>query len=148
MSKYEALGPFLKAQHVRELPMSFSEIEAITGTKLPPSAYKHRPWWSNNPNNSVMTKVWLDAGFRTEQVDMAGERLVFVRSSEPGSEVPPASNPARSYAIGNPPRHPAIGAMKGTVTVEPGIDLTQPVLEADWEAEFDARWDALGFPKR
>ncbi len=29
--------------------MTFSEIEKVTGVKLPPKAQHHRAWWSNNP---------------------------------------------------------------------------------------------------
>lgn len=38
MSKYGALGDFLKRQHREMVPLTFDEIEKITGTKLPPSA--------------------------------------------------------------------------------------------------------------
>ena len=76
--KYDALGQFLKTHAADStVPLTFAEIEDIIGSKLPPSAYEHRPWWSNNPSNNVMTKVWLAAGFKTEQVDVAGEKLVF-----------------------------------------------------------------------
>ncbi|MEA2936481.1 MAG: hypothetical protein QOD74_3127, partial [Variibacter sp.] len=59
--------------------MTFAEIERITGSKLPPKAQHQRAWWSNNPSNNVMTKVWLEAGYETERVDMAGRKLVFRR---------------------------------------------------------------------
>ena len=39
----------------------------------------HRAWWSNNPSNNVMTKVWLAAGYLTEQVDVSARKLVFRR---------------------------------------------------------------------
>jgi hypothetical protein len=57
------------------VPMTFSEIERITGIAAA-SAPSYRPWWSNNPDNSVMTKVWLDAGFASEQVDVPARKLV------------------------------------------------------------------------
>jgi len=62
MSKYGALGEFLKRQRGDLVPMTFAEIEKVTGAKLPASALKHRPWWSNNAKNSVMTQIWLDCG--------------------------------------------------------------------------------------
>ena len=88
MGKYEPLGQFLRTQRTSEVPLTFREIERITGVKLPPKAQHHRAWWSNNPNNNVMTKVWLDAGFESAQVDMEGRKLVFRRvakASEPAS---------------------------------------------------------------
>src|SRR5579864_9300671 len=87
MSKYEPLGEYLKKQDRERVPMTFAEIERVTGVKLPASATKHRPWWSNNPTNSAMTQVWLDAGYESEQVDMAARKLVFHRVKGPKAPV-------------------------------------------------------------
>jgi hypothetical protein len=128
MSKYEPLGEYLKKQGKEYVPMTFAEIERVTGVKLPPSASKHRPWWSNNPDNSVMTKVWLDAGFESEQVDMAKRKLVFRRvrrAKEPVGE--------------EKPFHPAWGAMQGLVRLMPGVDLTQPA-DPDLADYLDAKY--------
>jgi hypothetical protein len=77
VTKFEPLTRYLGSLSARERRMSFREVEQVLGFQLPPSARKHRPWWSNNPDNSAMTRAWLAAGFRTERVDMAGETLVF-----------------------------------------------------------------------
>ncbi len=82
MSKFEPLTAFLSSLPTSERRVTFGEIERILGFKLPPSARRHRPWWSNNPDNSAITKAWLAAGFRTEQVDMAGESLVFRKARQ------------------------------------------------------------------
>src|SRR5579864_848678 len=79
MGRYAALGDFLRKQSVNQIPMTFDRIEKVVGVKLPASATRYRAWWSNNPRNSVMTKVWLEAGFKSEQVDIEGRRLVFSR---------------------------------------------------------------------
>lgn len=120
MSKYQALGDYLRKQRTERVPMSFADIERVVDAKLPPSARKHRPWWSNNARNSVMTRVWLDAGFESEQVDMAARKLVFRRVHEPQPAAPPAA-----------PRHPLFGALKGMVTPAPGVDLTEPA-DPEW----------------
>src|SRR5216684_1897032 len=78
MSKYAPLGDYLRKQRMSAVPMTFAQIERVIGGKLPPSQY-HRAWWSNNPWNNVMTKVWLEAGFVSEQVDIDGRKLVFRR---------------------------------------------------------------------
>ena len=130
MSKYEPLGEYLKKQGKERVPMTFAEVERVTGVKLPPSALKHRPWWSNNPDNSVMTKVWLEAGFESEQVDMEKRKLVFKRVRKPK---------AAGGEGGEKPFHPAWGAMKGLIRIMPGVDLTQPA-DPEWAARLDAEY--------
>jgi hypothetical protein len=116
MSKYEPLGEYLMKQGHERVPMTFAEIERVTGVKLPPSASKHRPWWSNNARNSVLTKVWLDAGYESEQVDMERRKLVFRRVRAAKAAAP----------AGEKPFHPAYGAMQGMIHIMPGVDITQP----------------------
>src|ERR1043165_10102137 len=99
MGKYEPLGQFLRKQRTQEVPLTFREIEKITGVKLPPKAQHHRAWWSNNPDNNVMTKVWLAAGLESAQGDMEGRKPGFRRVAkepEPGGGAP-----------GAPPKPPA-----------------------------------------
>jgi hypothetical protein len=129
MGKYQPLGDYLRQQDTELVAMKFEDIERIVGSKLPGKSQLHRPWWSNNPNNNVMTKVWLDAGYRTEQVDMAGRRLVFRRvhprkTDEPASP-PPATAPEKDRRP-QTRRHPLFGALKGLLRVMPGTDLTAP----------------------
>ena len=135
MSKYSALGEYLKRQRRDVVAMTFSEIERITGIKLPASAHKHRPWWSNNPDNSVMTKVWLDAGFASEQVDIPARKLVFRRVRGPTATAPLPDEK---------PFHPLYGYMRGLVRIMPGTDLTQPA-DPEWAGRLD---DLYGKEKR
>lgn len=135
MSKYDGLGAYLRSQARAEVPMSFAEIEKVTGVRLPPKAQHHRAWWSNNPNNNVMTKVWLAAGYETSQVDMEGRKLVFRRIGARPARVAGLEESHRMFQPAPQPapagRHPIFGALKGTFTIEPGWDLTRPALEAD-----------------
>lgn len=121
MGKYAALGTYLLHQGLTEVPMTFAEIENVTGAALPPTAGQHRAWWSNNPSNNVMTKVWLEAGFVSEQVDLTGRKLIF-RRNEPVAR----SRSASPAPISAPPRHPAFGALKGLMRIAPETDLTEP----------------------
>lgn len=124
MSKYAALGNYLSRQTDGHVQMSFAEIERITGGKLPASQ-RYPAWWSNNPQNNPMTRVWLDAGFQTEQVDIAARKLVFRRAS--GHAVKNNIG-AREKNVGE---HPLIGCMQGTVFVPDGVDLTEPA-DPEW----------------
>ena len=129
MSKYEPLQAFLKGQGSEYVPMTFAEIERVLDDKLPPSK-SHRAWWSNNPNNNVMTKEWLAAGYETEAVDIAGEKLVFRRVRKTLSENGGSSGGSTQSPR---PRHPGIGFMKGLVVFEPGFDPTKPFSDEPWD---------------
>src|ERR1700742_1950477 len=124
MGKYSRLGEFLKAQRTREVPMTFAEIERVIGGKLPPNSPQYPAWWSNNPSNNVMTNVWLAAGFRTEQVDTKTRKVVFRRFEQASAEAPLA----QAKRTG---QHPIIGALKGSVHIPEGVDLTEPA-DPDW----------------
>lgn len=77
MSKYDPLREFLEKQSRPLIRMSFEQIERIIGEDLPPSARHHRAWWSNNQSNSVMTRAWREAGFKSERVDMKERHWCF-----------------------------------------------------------------------
>jgi hypothetical protein len=104
-----------------------------------------------------MTKVWLDAGFETAEVHMNARTVVFVRKTVPGWQETIVERGAgfadeaveympldREKA---PTRHPAWGAMKGTFTIAPGYDLTDPVYtDEEWaeiEKEMEEDWDQI-----
>lgn len=122
--KYRALGTYLRAQGHDAIPMTFEEIEEIVGFDLPASKV-YPAWWSNNPNNNTMTKEWLDAGYQTESVDTAGEKLVFKRSSTRRRDID------EGVSDEDLPDHPIWGSMAGTIKVMPGVDLTEP-MEFEW----------------
>jgi hypothetical protein len=135
VGKYEPLGAFLRGQRSQEVRLTFNEIEKITGTKLPPKAQHHRAWWSNNAANNVMTRVWLDAGFESAQVDMEARKLVFRRVAKAGRS---SGGPAKPYATSDG-RHPIRGALKDITFVPPGVDLTEPA-DPDWADLLDKKY--------
>jgi hypothetical protein len=126
MSKYEPLTVFLKQTTKRNLRLSFDEIENILGFPLPASK-QYPAWWSNSATNNTMTKAWLSAGYKTEQVDVAGGMVTF--HSDP--------TPTTSESI---PLSPLFGSMKGTTFIAPGVDLTAPTMELldpDWFRKYE-----------
>lgn len=122
MSKYESLPQFLASVGGTAHRMSFKEIERVLGFKLPKSAYQHEAWWSNNPTGHSHARAWLELGWRTEAVDLAGRKVTFQRSSTPPR-----------HEAASPKRDPW-GCMAGTVTFMPGVDLTTPTGDT-WNAE-------------
>ncbi len=127
MSKYDPLLTYLSQSRDETVPMGFSEIENVLGFELPPSSRRQRAWWSNNPTNNVMTRAWLDAGYETVNVDMAGETLMF-RKAHTAPVKPSATPQAQANA---PRRSPLFGALKGMLTIPADLDLTQPA-DPEW----------------
>jgi len=132
MSKYEPLGRYLADQPGQETPMTFAEVEAVIGAPLPPAAGRYAAWWSNNSSNNVMTRIWLEAGFRTEKVDLGGRKLVFRRAAPRSPPAPPdAPRPGRRANVLETLRR----KLGGSVRMSPGFDPASPSAE---------RWDAQG----
>ena len=80
--KYQRLYTYLRSLQVEEWRTSFSEIEAVVGFDLPPSARLHRPWWGNQKsgNGHSHALAWSIAGWETAEVDMDAETLLFRRT--------------------------------------------------------------------
>ena len=83
MSKYAPLTRYLESQPGQEHALTFQQVETIIAGKLPSSAYRHRAWWSNNPKGHVMAEAWINAGWKTSEVDMEGRNLKFRRIPKP-----------------------------------------------------------------
>lgn len=139
MGKYEPLGQFLRKQRTSEVPMTFGDIEKVTGVKLPPKAQHHRAWWSNNPDNNVMTKVWLAAGFESAQVDMEARKLVFRRVAKGAEPTGGFAESAQKPYATKDGKHPGWGALKGMIRIPPGVDLTEPAFP-EWADLLDEKY--------
>jgi len=63
MSKYDPLRDWLRRQHLRDLELSFAEIENILGSRLPAS--RERPqWWANQrAPGRPQREAWRLAGY-------------------------------------------------------------------------------------
>jgi hypothetical protein len=128
MGKYSPLRLFLAEQDKEQIPMTFAEIEDLLGEKLPASK-RYPAWWSNNPSNNPMTKEWLAAGFQTESVNVAAEKLTFKRVRKVSGSAHGRQD--AEFDIPNQEDDPIFGCMKGTLTLLPNVDLTEPA-DPDW----------------
>lgn len=99
MSKYDPLQRHLARRTGDEIPMTFSDVERILGFALPPSARLHQPWWSNNVGTHVAARAWRSAGFKTARLDLAAERVTFVR--EAGLDAASGMAEPRSQSFGH-----------------------------------------------
>lgn len=80
--KYAPLYRHLLAMAGSDWSTSFAEIEAVLGFRLPDSARLHRPWWANSAkgNGHSHALAWQAAGWKTGEVDLDAETLVFART--------------------------------------------------------------------
>jgi CBS domain-containing protein len=83
-SRYAILALWLQQRplNLEKVSLLFEEIEELIHDKLPPSARKHRAWWSNHLEYSPQAKQWWDAGWRVLTVNMNQEKVVFTRIEE------------------------------------------------------------------
>ena len=106
----------------------FGGLERVLGFRLPDSARLHRPWWANSRKGSGHSHAlaWQAAGWRTRQVDLEAETLLFICEPEPttgaGSlhyeQGEDAMNEFDGRSPGSPargrPASPAGGGFEGT----------------------------------
>ena len=124
MSKYAPLRKYLSSGTQTRWRVTFAEVEAVLGFSLPRSAYAYPAWWSNDATGHSHSRVWLDAGWKTEQVDMSARKLVFRRVGAGGGG---------KHVSSSPPAESVFGVLKGTVMVAEGVDLTEATGE-HWSA--------------
>lgn len=144
MSKYDVLASYLKSRSAQTVPMTFSEVEKVLGFKLPASAFEYPAWWSNEPMGHVQARAWMNVGFATEAVDIVSKKVVFRRTFTGAKGM---QDEARMFEHKNESkkvaRHPALGAMKGTFTIEPGYDLSRPAFDPEEIEAWDAKLDRI-----
>lgn len=83
MSKYEPLQTYLTGlpTETQGKAMTFAQIEELLKAKLPPSAYKYRPWWANEYRSThTHAGYWLRAGWKVETVNLSDESVQFTRT--------------------------------------------------------------------
>ncbi len=80
MGKYEPLATHLRSASANEWSATFAQVEEVLGFPLPPSARKHREWWSNQAGSGhSQARGWQDAGWQVWKVDLQEEKVTFRR---------------------------------------------------------------------
>jgi hypothetical protein len=97
MSKYEPLANYLASLNMEVWRPSFTDIERILDSGLPPSARQYPEWWANQEKGS-QSQSWQSAGYVTQDLDLGAERVTFRRfqhntlSKQPAHQLKPALN--------------------------------------------------------
>lgn len=115
MSKYSPLKKHLGSGKMTRWRAAFSDVEAVLGFPLPRSAYAYPAWWSNDPTGHSHSRAWLDAGWKTEAVDLQNQQVTFRKADR--------DKPARGRRAAGGTLH---GALQGVVQMVAGTDLTAP----------------------
>ena len=117
MSKYDPLRKHLAGAALTRWRAAFSEVEEVLGFALPRSAYAYPAWWSNDATGHSHSRSWLEAGWKTKDVDLQNQQVTFVKQQ--------GGMQARARHARLPGRS-LHGALKGVVQMVAGTDLTQP----------------------
>ena len=84
--KYEALGDLLartREQGESSVELNVATLDAAVSGGLPASARSHRAWWANSAQSS-QGRVWLEAGWRVDRVDLEQGVIGFVADRDGG----------------------------------------------------------------
>lgn len=78
--KYRVLHDWLRQQTQDQIPMTFDAVEDVLGLALPESARTHLPHWYGY-GGTALGRAIRDAGWKATGVNLADERVTFVRGS-------------------------------------------------------------------
>ncbi|HZZ36949.1 MAG TPA: hypothetical protein VFE03_14590 [Caulobacteraceae bacterium] len=137
MSKYDPLRRQLESCAAHRVAMSFAEVERVLGFPLPRSARLYQAWWANTAGSHAHALSWLNAGMHTADLDLAGEKVTFVRN-EPTARAG-VEEPGRAFLHGKividaDRLAPFAARVLGEYTVEAAGDATAAVSRALEEA--------------
>lgn len=101
-SKYAPLAGYLKSLDRNEWRATFANVEAVLGFPLPESAHSYQAWWANNQQDGRHCMAWIIAGWRTEELDLGSQHVIFRRVSASLEIEPPRQQPKQIL----PPEQP------------------------------------------
>ncbi|MEM2917090.1 MAG: hypothetical protein QXN63_01880 [Candidatus Bathyarchaeia archaeon] len=82
-AKYSPLGTYLtyRGHFTNVVKLSFAQIDGIIGDNLPLSALRSEDWWANSKTHA-QSRVWLNAGWQVENVDLKEGTVTFRKVKE------------------------------------------------------------------
>ena len=84
--KYRYLSKYIQDSEKFTVRLSFEQIEDILQFQLPDSARKHKEFWANTTSHSIALS-WLSVGYKTVEVNLEQEYVVFEKSETNGREI-------------------------------------------------------------
>lgn len=97
MSVYDPLQTFLKKRSGSHWKAKFADLEQILQRPLPKSAYRYQAWWANQEGQGhSQTAAWKSAGWRTSNLDLAGQTVEFEKTSGDRKDQWGAAKPSSS----------------------------------------------------
>lgn len=87
--KYYKLEQYLSNAGEGVVFMSLSQIEDILGFQLNSSSYNYPAIWANSYSHPIAT-AWLNAGYRSEQLNLSQRTIVFRKADGSSMDKPPA----------------------------------------------------------
>lgn len=76
--KFLELNRYFEKQTLKQLTLTFSEIELIIGQPLCESAYKYRAYWSWSSTHT-MPNAWLENGYKLSKIDLVNQKALFIK---------------------------------------------------------------------
>jgi len=78
-NKYSWLVQSLNGYGSDEIKLSFDKVEEMLKSPLPNSAREHAAWWSNAKSGRSQSAAWMNAGWKTKNLDMQKQEVTFYR---------------------------------------------------------------------
>lgn len=81
VSKYAGLTGHLRfrSAFTDQVRLTFAKIDGLIGSNLPMEAYRSENWWNNAPG-TARAKVWLEAGWEVQEVNLREGYVVFKKN--------------------------------------------------------------------
>ena len=137
-TKFYKLKEYFEHCDKNEVTLTFKEVEQIIGFQLTPCYYNHAANWSNT-YTLKLPPAWLDAGYRSHNVDMEGQICHFTRVN------PTIENNDISYKKGkNEERlHPATNYVPQTRNTRASLRKDAPTPSIEQVEFYLSEWEKL-----